>query len=41
MCFTPQCLTRTAMKDSAALQFPHLGRAVTAIAPAEDFPCRQ
>jgi hypothetical protein len=31
-CFTPRCLTRTALKDSVALQFPHLGRAVTEIA---------
>src|ERR1019366_7687821 len=32
MSFTPQCLTRAAMKDSVALQFPHPGRAVTEIA---------
>lgn len=32
MSFTPQCLTRAAMKDSVAFQFPHLGRAVTEIA---------
>src|SRR5712671_3905819 len=32
MCFTPQCLARAAVKDSAVLQFPHLGRAVTEIA---------
>src|ERR1700694_4958685 len=32
MNFTPQCLARAAMKDSAALKLPHTGRAITEIA---------